>query len=271
MNIGLVTRRQKRIISVFLYAFALMWLFPFYTAIRNSLKVNGIRNYVDLFTSDLNGISLLGTFRNSTLIAIGSTIILLAVGSLAAFAFSKLRFFAKETLYVSVLLCLAVPGVVIMIPFYYILKNLDLYNTLWSVIFSEAVLTLPFAVLMLRNYYDNLPPELMESASIDGASKLQMFNRIYLPLSTPALINLGVLSVMWSFQDFLLPLMFLTDKSVLTATVAVNTLKGLFGFSPADLGKFNAALVVLGMPAVVIFLFARKYITNGITSGAVKE
>ncbi|WP_054028440.1 carbohydrate ABC transporter permease [Bacillus sp. FJAT-28004] len=271
MNFALANRKQKRIISVFLYAFALIWLFPFYTAIRNSLKVNGFQNYVDLFTSDLNGISLIGTFWNSALIAIGSTFLLLSIGALAAFAFSKLRFFAKEAIYVSVLLCLAVPGVVILIPFYYILKNLDLYNTLWAVIFSEAVLTLPFAVLMLRNYYDNLPPELMESASIDGASKLQAFIHIYLPLSIPALINLGVLSIMWSFQDFLLPLMFLTDKSVLTATVAVNTLKGLFGFSPADLGKFNAALVVLGMPGVVIFTFARKFITSGITSGAVKD
>ncbi|MFC5529377.1 carbohydrate ABC transporter permease [Cohnella yongneupensis] len=271
MNFNLVTRRQKTIITVLLYLFALIWLFPFYTAIRNSLKVNGFRNYVDLFTNDLNGISLLGTFKNSALIALGSTAIILGVSSLAAFAFSKLRFFAKETLYIMVLLCLAVPGVVILIPFYYILKNLDLYNTLWSVILSEAVMTLPFAVLMLRNYFDNLPPELMESSSIDGATKLQMFSRIYLPLATPALINLGVLSVMWSFQDFLLPLMFLTDKSVLTATVAVNTLKGLFGFSPADLGKFNAALVVLGMPAIMIFLFARKYITSGITSGAVKD
>lgn len=270
MNTRLITSRQKKWISVLLYALAVLWLFPFYTAIRNSLKGNGIRNYVDLFTGDLNGISLLGTFKNSALIAIGSTFVILAVGSLAAFAFSKLRFFAKETLYVAVILCLAVPSVVIMIPFYYILKNLGLYNTLWAIVLSEAVLTLPFAVLMLRNYYDNLPPELMESASIDGATKLQMFTRIYLPLSAPALINLGVLSVMWSFQDFLLPLMFLTDKSVLTATVAVNTLKGLFGFTSADYGKFNASLVVLGIPAAVLFLFARKYITNGITSGSVK-
>lgn len=270
MDTRFISSRQKIILTGCLYAFALVWLFPFYTAISNSLKVNGIRNYIDLFTSDLNGISLLATFRNSALIAIGSTLILLAVASLAAFAFSKLHFFAKETIYISVLLCLAVPGVVILIPFYYIFKNIGLYNTLWSVIFSEAVLTLPFAVLMLRNYYDNLPLELMESASIDGATKLQMFTQIYLPLATPALINLGVLSVMWSFQDFLLPLMFLTDKSVLTATVAVNTLKGLFGFTSADYGKFNAALVVLGMPATIIFLVARKYITNGITTGAVK-
>lgn len=165
MNSNLITHRQKKFISVFIYFFAIVWLFPFYTAIRNSLKVNGIDNYIDLFMSDLNGISLIGTFRNSALIAIGSTVLLLAVASLAAFAFSKLHFFAKETIYISVLLCLAVPGVVILIPFYYIFKNIGLYNTLWSVIFSEAVLTLPFAVLMLRNYYDNLPLELMESAS----------------------------------------------------------------------------------------------------------
>jgi raffinose/stachyose/melibiose transport system permease protein len=271
MNQLLTRRKEIRFIQAFIYLFALAWLFPFYTAIRNSLKVNGLQNYVDLFKNDLNGISLSRTFLNSGVIAIGDTFFILLVASLGAFAFSKFKFFGKEFIYSVVLMCLAVPGVVIIIPFYKILTQLHLYNTLWAVILGEVVLTLPFAILMLRNYYDNLPAELMESANIDGATKLQVYYRIYLPLSVPALINLGVLTTMWSLQDFLLPLMFLTDKSLLTATVAVNTLKGLFGFTPADLGKFNAALVVLAMPASIIFLFARKFIMNGITSGAVKD
>jgi raffinose/stachyose/melibiose transport system permease protein len=265
------TKTEKWIVRVSLYLLALVFLFPIVTALRNSLLVNGFQNYIFLFTHKIGGLSILKTFVNSGLIALGDVTFILIIGTLAAFAFAKLHFLWKEQIYAFVLICLAVPGVVLLVPYFYLLKNLGLYNSLWAVIIAQVTLTLPFAVLMLRNFFDNLPGELMESAVIDGATKFQVFRTIYLPLSLPALINLGVLSIMWSFQDFLLPVMFITSKELTTATVAVSSFKGLFGFTPADMGKFNAALVILGLPSLIIFVLAQKYITQGVTSGAIKE
>ena len=136
---------------------------------------------------------------------------------------------------------------------------------------SECLITFPFGVLMMKNFFDGLPTELMESANVDGASIQRCFFSIYLPLAKPAIINLAVLQIMWSFQDFLFPLMFLTKDKAYTTTVAVNAFKGAYGMTPQNLGRYNAALVLISIPSILIFTFAQKFIVNGITSGAVKE
>jgi ABC-type glycerol-3-phosphate transport system permease component len=130
---------------------------------------------------------------------------------------------------------------------------------------------MPFAVLMIKTYYDHTPLELMESAQIDGANSAQVFHRIFFPIAKPVLINLGVLQIMWSFQDFYIPLMYLTKQSLFTATIAVNVYKGLYGTIGGDTGLYNAALTLIGIPAILIFIFAQQYIVKGITSGSVKE
>ncbi|UKS24632.1 carbohydrate ABC transporter permease [Paenibacillus sp. HWE-109] len=271
MNTILSSRKERVGVQIFVFAVALLWVFPIVVALKNSLAVNGFANYTYLFTHEVGGIKIYKPFINSVVVAAGGTALILIIGTLSAFAFSKLVFFGQKWLYGFVLMCLSIPGVVVLVPFFYILKGVHLYNTLTAVIFAEVVLTLPFAVLMLRNFFDNLPNELMESAHMDGATSFQTFLHIYLPLARPALINLGVLCTVWSFQDYLLPLMFTTKSSLMTATVAVSSFKSNFGFNPADQGRFYAALVLLGLPALFIFILAQRYITNGITSGAVKD
>lgn len=123
---------------------------------------------------------------------------------------------------------------------------------------------------MMKNYFDGLPEELMESAGIDGATIFQTFRHIYLPLAAPAIINLAVLQLMWSLQDFLFPLMFLTREKLYTTTVAVNSFQGIYGMTPQNLGRYNAALVLISIPSIIIFVIAQKYIINGVTAGAVK-
>ena len=99
----------------------------------------------------------------------------------------------------------------------------------------------------------------------------RLFFHIYLPLARPAIINLGVLQIMWSLQDFLFPLMYLTRDELYTATVAVNSFQGAYGLTPQNLGRYNAALVLISIPTILLFVFAQKYIINGVTSGSVKE
>ena len=170
-----------------------------------------------------------------------------------------------------VVMCLAISGPVLIIPLFYIYKTAHLYNTNLAVILSECLITIPFGVLMMKNFFDGLPAELMESANVDGATIVQTYFQIYFPLAKPAIINLVVLQMMWSFQDFLFPLMFLTKDEAYTTTVAVNAFKGAYGMSAQNLGRYNAALVLISIPTILIFVFAQKYIVNGVTSGAVKE
>jgi ABC-type glycerol-3-phosphate transport system permease component len=239
--------------------------------LNNALKVGGLDNFRQVIIKPVNGIPFLRYFWNSFVVAIGSSSLTVMISALAGFSFSKIHFFGRNIIYYIVISCLTISAVIIAVPLFYILKTLHLYNTVWAVILPEVAQTMPFAVLMIKTYYDHTPLELMESAQIDGANSAQVFHRIFFPIAKPVLINLGVLQIMWSFQDFYIPLMYLTKQSLFTATIAVNVYKGLYGTIGGDTGLYNAALTLIGIPAILIFIFAQQYIVKGITSGSVKE
>ena len=168
-------------------------------------------------------------------------------------------------------MCLAVPGTAVIVPLFHILRTAGLLDTYWAVILPETALTLPFGVLLMRNYFDSLPNDYIESATVDGASVWQVFRFVYFPMARPAAINLAVLSVMWSFQDFLLPLLFITKSEMTTAAMAVSTFKEYLSFTPDNIGKYNASLVLLAVPALILVIFGQRFIRQGLTSGGIKE
>lgn len=266
-----ITKGNRRVMGAFLIVMTALWVVPVYSLIKDSLKVNGLSNYMYVLMNEINGVPFYRYFINSIINATLASVLLVSICSLAGFAFSKIEFTGRRLIYNVVLMCLAISGPILIIPLFYIYKTAHLYNTHIAIVLSECLITIPFGILMMKNFFDGLPIELMESASVDGASVKRCFFSIYLPLAKPALINLGVLQVMWSFQDFLFPLMFLTRDKAYTTTVAVNAFKGAYGMSPQSLGRYNAALVLISVPTILIFVFAQKFIVNGITSGSVKE
>ncbi|MEZ0070166.1 ABC-type glycerol-3-phosphate transport system permease component [Streptacidiphilus sp. MAP12-20] len=267
--------RQKPRDSVIVYATlaigAVLWLFPLVSTLRQSVQYGGLRNYLTVLTTDYNGVSLIRAFGNSLLIAALTVTLTCTIAALAAYAFSKLDFPGRETIYHTGLLLLAVPAVAIMVPVYWITGNLGLFNSPVGVALPEVVLTLPFAVLLLRNYADGIPNELIEAARVDGAGHGRIFRHVFLPLCRPALVNLGALCVVWSVQDFLFPSMLLNDASQTTAAQAVQTIKGAFAPTPLQTSQYFAALMLLAVPAIVIVVVGLKFITQGITAGGVKE
>lgn len=265
-----VGKKEKTMIYVFFILLLLLWSIPIYSLVTNSLKVNGWSNYSYVLSHDINGVPFWRYFVNSGINAIGSSSLVVFICVLSGFAFSKINFRGRKVLFQFSVICLAISGPVLIVPFFYILKNLHLYNTHLGIIFCETTITVPFGLLMMKNYFDGLPEELMESAGIDGATIFQTFRHIYLPLAAPAIINLAVLQLMWSLQDFLFPLMFLTREKLYTTTVAVNSFQGIYGMTPQNLGRYNAALVLISIPSIIIFVIAQKYIINGVTAGAVK-
>jgi ABC-type glycerol-3-phosphate transport system permease component len=250
---------------------AALWLFPLISTVRQSLQFGGFHNYLTVLTTDYNGVNLIRAFGNSLLIAALTVLLTCGIGALAGFAFSKIDFPGRETLYHAGLLLLAVPAVAIMVPVYWITGNLGLFNTPIGVSLPEVVLTLPFAVLLLRNHADGIPDELIEAARIDGADHAMIFRRVFLPLSRPALINLAALCVVWSVQDFIFSSLLLTNASSTTAAQAVQSIQAAFSPTPIEHSQYLAALMLLAVPAIVIVVLGLRFITQGMTAGGVKE
>jgi ABC-type glycerol-3-phosphate transport system permease component len=264
-------RRDNLTVYGVLVIGAALWLFPLLNAVKASVAYGGFGNYLTVLGSTFNGVSLVRAFANSLVIAALHATLVCAVGALAAYAFAKLRFVGRETLYYGILVFLAVPGVAIIVPVYWITGQLGLFNSPLGVALPEAALTLPFAVLLLRNYAEGVPDELIEAARIDRAGHGRIFWHIFLPLSRPALINLAALAVMWSMQDFLFPSMVLKKSELTTAAQAVSTIESAFGPTPEQTSQYFAALVLLAAPTIVLVVAGLRFITQGITSGGVKE
>lgn len=250
---------------------AALWLFPLISTVRQSLQYGGFHNYLTVLTTDYNGVNLIRAFANSMLIAALTVVLTCGIGALAGYAFSKIDFPGRETLYHAGLLLLAVPAVAIMVPVYWITGNLGLFNTPIGVSLPEVVLTLPFAVLLLRNHADGIPDELIEAARIDGANHAMIFRRVFLPLSRPALFNLAALCVVWSVQDFIFSSLLLTNASSNTAAQAVQSIQAAFSPTPIEHSQYLAALMLLAVPAIVIVVLGLRFITQGMTAGGVKE
>jgi ABC-type glycerol-3-phosphate transport system permease component len=267
--------RERGRDSVTVYAVlvigAALWLFPLISTVRESVQFGGFHNYLTVLTTDYNGVNLIRAFANSLLIALLTVVLTCGIGALAGYAFSKIDFPGREALYHAGLLLLAVPAVAIMVPVYWITGNLGLFNTPIGVSLPEVVLTLPFAVLLLRNHGDGIPNELIEAARIDGASHAMIFRRVFLPLSRPALINLAALCVVWSVQDFIFASLLLTNASSTTAAQAVQSIQAAFSPTPIEHSQYLAALMLLAVPAIVIVVLGLRFITQGMTAGGVKE
>lgn len=270
---GLLTRRprDRRIMQVLLTVMALLWLFPLYAALRDALRVNGWGNFTSLFTDPLGGIPLWRTYVNSIVLGVLHAAVVVFVSTTAGYAFSKLHFRGREVLFYATILLLAIPGTAILVPLYNITLHTNLFDNYLGVALPEAALTIPFGVLLMRNYGESVPNELVEAATMDRAGHVRIFRSVFLPLARPAIVNLVVLCVMWSLQDFLWPVLFFYDPDRTTAAQAVQTLSGSLGTSPAEAARYSASLVLLAVPAVVLVVFGLRFITGGLTSGAVKD
>jgi ABC-type glycerol-3-phosphate transport system permease component len=264
-------RRDKIIIQVALVALTLWWIFPMWTALSSSVAFGGIGNYFSLLTEPVNGVYLPLTFLNSAVIALIQAVAVCSVAALAGFAFSRIQFRFRETLYYAVLICLAVPGTAIIVPVYYVSGTLGLFDSYWGVALPEAALTLPFGVLLIRNFADSLQASAFEAAKVDGANIWQTFIYVFLPQMRPPLINLAILCVMWSFQDFLFPSLLLRNPALTTASQAVQTIQGAFGATPQQNSEYFAALVLLSVPAVLLVAFGLRWVSRGLTGGGTKE
>jgi len=203
--------------------------------------------------------------RNSVFVTFMATVITLLTNSMAAFALSKYQFRGRNAVMLVVLATLMIPLSVILVPLYSIISTVGLFNSLWGVILPTVAT--PTGVFLLRQYMLTIPDELLEAARMDHASEWQIYWRIVLPLTAPALAVLGIFSVVWRWNDFLWPLIVLSRQEVYTLQVGLNTYAGELNVQ----WHYILSMTVITMvPVVIVFLFLQKFITTGIAGSGLK-
>lgn len=218
-------------------------------------------NYTDIFAKFTFGTYL----WNSVFITVVATLLTLLFNSMAAFALSKYRFKGQKAVYLLIIATLMIPPTIILVPVFLVINQVGLLNNLWGVILP-AVAT-PTGVFLLRQYMLTIPDELLEAARIDHASEWRIYWRIILPLSAPALAVLAIFSVMWRWNDFLLPLIVLSKNEFFTLQLALNSFQGELN---TQWHYLLAMTVITLLPVTLVFAFLQRYITTGIAGAGVK-
>ncbi len=206
-------------------------------------------------------------FANSLFIALVTALLTVLLGSLASFALGRMRLARGWLLGNFPILTYAVPASFLVIPFYRIMNVYGLSDTLWSVIAADVAFATPYAILILQQYAKLIPRELDEAAQIDGASPLQVYRRIYLPLVTPALVAVGMFALLFAWNAYLYQYLLLTSEHKMTVAVAIAQ------FFDADEAPWNymmATAILYALPPVALFFALRRYMAAGLTMGAVK-
>lgn len=221
-----------------------------------------LEQYASLFTRLNLGRYLL----NSTIIATAVTLISTIVNSMAGYAFAKFRFRGRDATFRALIASMVIPAQVTMLPLFLMLKKLGLINTFPGVIIPGIASI--FGIFLIRQFVQSIPDSLLEAARMDGAGEFRIYRSVVLPLCKPVLITLAIFTFMGTWNDFLWPLIVMTDDSMYTLPVA---LAGLSGEHVQDTELMMAGSVLTVLPVLLLFAAMQKYYINGILAGGVKE
>ncbi|MCC6310778.1 MAG: carbohydrate ABC transporter permease [Trueperaceae bacterium] len=198
-------------------------------------------------------------FLNSAIVATTVTVLQIVTCSLAAYAFARLRFPGRDVLFLAYLGTLMIPGQVILIPNFILLRYLGWIDTYWALIVPGIFSA--FGTFLLRQYFLTIPGELEDAAVVDGATRFQIYTRVILPLAGPALSALAIFTFLGQWNSFLFPLVVTKTTGMSTLTVGLRTLQGQYN---TDWTLLMAGAVIALAPVLIVFLFAQRYIIRGI-------
>ncbi|HEY8850378.1 MAG TPA: carbohydrate ABC transporter permease [Thermoanaerobaculia bacterium] len=220
-----------------------------------------LEHYRELFTR----LNIGRAFFSSTVIAVGTTVLSLLLNSMAGYAFAKLRFGGRDRLFAVLVAALVIPTQVAMLPLFLMLKSVRLVNSYWGVILP-SIATI-FGIFLIRQFMLSIPDELLDAARIDGANEWRIYWNIVLPLARPVLVTLAIFTFMSAWNDFMWPLIVLTDDAKYTLPVAVAN---LVGEHVQDTELMMASSVLTVLPVLILFLALQRHYIAGIMMGSVK-
>lgn len=263
--------------NVFVTFFAVLSLFPLYWLFTSSFKKSAdvikmppdwfpksitFSNYIDVFNSQ----PALKWAYNSIVVSLVSTIALIIVSCLAAYAFSKLNFKGKNILFIIFISSLMIPKEVMIVPLFRIIQSFGMVNSLHGMIWPNVATA--FGVFLLKGFFDSIPDSLRESARMDGASELTVLYKIMLPIVKPGIGALFILNFVQVWNDYLWQLVVGQENNVKTLMVGIATL--MQDLNPNFAYKMAGATVA-AIPMLIIFILFQSYFTRGLSMGAVKE
>lgn len=222
---------------------------------------------LDNYANVVNSLGFGRAFLNSLIITVPSTILPILVGALAAYAFAWMRFWGRRTLFLLIVALMVLPVQVGFVPILQMFASVGLNHSYLGIWLAHTAFALPFAIFLLRGFFVQLPRELIESAQIDGASRLRVFWKIVLPLSGPALASLAVFQFLWVWNELLMNLIFVSDEAMQPLTVHTAKLLSTYG-QAFDI--LSASAVLLIVVPLLVFLALQRYFVRGIVAGAVK-
>jgi raffinose/stachyose/melibiose transport system permease protein len=205
--------------------------------------------------------------RSSAIVTVSVVAAAVALSILAGYAFGLMRFRGSEALFYVFLLGLMIPTEAIIVPLYYDFRDLGLTDTYWALIFPQIGTSVAFGTFWMRAYFRSVPRSLVEAARIDGASSWFTLWRVLLPLARPAVLTMTVLLFMWTWNEFLLALVMVSDEDLRTAPLGLSFFQGR---NTSNLTLLAAGAVIVATPVVVLYVFLQRHFIRGMLSGAVK-
>jgi ABC-type glycerol-3-phosphate transport system permease component len=255
----------------------LIVLFPIYFMLVSSFKTQaeysankwGLPHGLnwDNFNTALAGNKFPLRFANSAILTVGAVAISLVIACLAAFAFARMQFPGKRLLFNLVLSLMVIPPVVMIVPLFVSLVRWHLVNTYQGTILIYTGLLLPFSIYLMTNFFQTIPHEIIEAARMDGCTSLDVFWRIMMPLSGPAVVTLVVVNALWVWNELLIALVFMQKDELKTLMVGISALRSR---NYVNIPATMAGLTIATIPIVVVYMLGQRYFIRGMVSGAVK-
>ena len=272
-------RLGKTLIYLFLAIWALFVLFPFYWMVLSSIKSYGaynseyvpqfftlsptLKNYVDAFTT----VSLGRYFLNTAVFTLLTTALMLAVTVLAAFAFSRLDFRGKDFVFTLFLALMMIPGELVVITNFQTITNAGLRNTFAGLILPSV--TSVFYIYLLKENFEQIPDELYRAAKVDGSSDFRYLTRVMIPICRPTIITVTILKVIECWNSYVWPRLITDDANYFLVSNGIQEIREN-GFGRENIPAMMAAVVVISVPLIVLFLIFRKKIMAGVSRGGTK-
>lgn len=273
---GYRVRPSRILVYVLVIAITVIMLLPFVWMLSASLKLSREvfefpihwipqhprwQNYVDIWTKIPLGLFVFNTAK----ITIAVTLLQLFTSSFAAYAFAKLKFPYRDVLFLGYIATIAMPWQVYMVPQFILMREFGLYNTHLALIALQAFTA--FGVFLMKQFYMSIPDELCEAARVDGMNEYQIWWKIMLPLSKPALSTLTIFTFVFAWNDFLGPMIYLTKTDLKTIQIGLRMFISQYS---AEYGLIMAASVVAIIPVLVVFLALQRFFVEGVASSGLK-
>lgn len=277
-TLGLKHRRALRNILVYglTLLVALIMSFPVFWIVSLSVRPLGetfvptlLPSAIDLqaYRKILTNPSLRIPFLNSMLVAASSTLLALGLGLPTAYGLSRYRFRGSNAVLMFIIGNKMFPPVLLTVSYFFLVTRVGLYDTLLAVILMDTVITLPFAVWMMRNYFDTVPPELDEAAIVDGTTRLGALLRVVLPVSTPGVAATAVYCFLLAWNEFLFAFTFTQSQENQVTSIKIASLQGQFWTDWPGLLGYSVLFI---FPIIILFLVMQRYLVQGLAAGSAK-